>query len=93
MTVEQRGASLGKVIGYFVGHLVGITFLFGFIAGVAAVLDLYVKKIEPLGVRIPYFIPILESVEATLFYVDVLLFIVGVLAAAVLFIKELRKCF
>jgi len=91
--MEAERVSVSKVTGYFVGHIVGITALFGIIAGVAVVLDLYVKKIEPMNVRIPYFIPILQWAAAALFYVDVLLFIVGVLVAAALFIKELRRCF
>ena len=86
-------ASFGKVSGYFVGHLVGITLLFCIVAGVAVALDWYVKKLEPMNVRIPYFIPILGLVEATVFYVDVVLFVVGVLVAAALYIRELRKCF
>ena len=94
MRLEAEKVSFSKVIGYFAGHLVGITALFALIASVAAVLDWYVKTIvEPMNVRIPYFIPILGLVEAALFYVDVLLFIVGVVAAAALFIKELRRCF
>ena len=86
-------ASFSKVTGYFVGHIVGITGLFCIIAGVAVALDWFVKMLEPMSVRIPYFILILGLVEATVFYVDVVLFIVGVLAAAVLYIGELKKCF
>jgi len=53
MGMAADKASFGKVTGYFVGHIVGITALFRIIAAVAVGLDLFVRMIEPMNVRIP----------------------------------------
>jgi hypothetical protein len=84
--------SLATVTGYFVGHIIGITFLFGIIAAAAGVLHWYVKQIEPLSIAIPYFIPILHGVAAFVFYGDVVLFIVGVLVAGGIYVRDLIRC-
>ena len=85
--------TFGRVSGYFAGHIVGLTFLFGIIAGAASFLDWLVKKLEPMRVRVPYFVKVLEVVAAFVFYADVLLYVVGILVAGGLYIRELRRCF
>jgi len=90
--MPQNRPSFGRATGDFVGHIVGIALLFAIIAAAATVLDWFVKLIEPLNVRVPYFIAILEGVATFVFYGDVVLFVVGVIVAGGLYIRDLKRC-